>query len=68
VRRRCRAEHDREVSHTVITDPASEVAIQAGAVVSKGVHRSDVLHMAPQAPHALVATEPTVMLLTLIGP
>lgn len=25
------------------------------------------LHMAPEAPHALVATEPTVMLLTLVG-
>jgi quercetin dioxygenase-like cupin family protein len=25
------------------------------------------LHMAPGAPHALVATEPTVMLLTLLG-
>ena len=114
VRRSCRSEHDREVSHTLISDPASEVAIQAGAVVSKVVHRGDGLevtvfgfdtgeqltehqvtraavvqvvsgllrftvdgeqldlgpgswlHMAPQAPHALVATEPTVMLLTLI--
>ena len=103
------------MSHTLITDPASEVAIQAGAVVSKVVHRGDGLdvtvfgfdtggqltehqaastavvqvvsgrlhftvdgeqldlgpgswlHMAPQAPHTLVATEPTVMLLTLIG-
>lgn len=26
------------------------------------------LHMAPDAPHALVATEPTIMLLTLIRP
>lgn len=25
------------------------------------------LHMAPDAPHALVATEPTVMLLTMLG-
>ena len=25
------------------------------------------LHMAPGAPHSLVATEPTVMLLTLVG-
>lgn len=25
------------------------------------------LHMAPEAPHSLVASEPTVMLLTLIG-
>ncbi len=108
-------EHDRDVSHTLITDPSSEVAIQAGAVVSKVVHRGgglDVtvfafdageqltehqaaraavvqvvtgrlrftvdgeeldlgpgswLHMAPGARHSLVATEPTVMLLTLIG-
>ena len=115
MRLRCRSEHDREVSHTLISDPASEVAIQAGAVVSKVVHRGDGLevtvfgfdtseqltehqvasaavvqvvsgrlrftvdgeqldlgpgswlHMAPRAPHSLVATEPTVMLLTLIG-
>lgn len=26
------------------------------------------LHMAPEAPHSLVATEPTIMLLTLSGP
>ncbi len=26
------------------------------------------LHMAPRTPHALVATEPTIMLLTLVGP
>ncbi len=26
------------------------------------------LYMAPQAPHSLIADEPTVMLLTLIGP
>ena len=115
VRGGCRSEHDREMSHTLISAPATEVAIQAGAVVSKVVHRGDGLdvtvfgfdtgeqltehqaaraavvqvvsgrlrftvdgeqldlgagswlHMAPQAPHALVATEPTVMLLTLIG-
>ena len=115
VGRRWCPEHDREVSHTLISDPASEVAIQAGAIVSKVVHRGDGLevtvfgfdtgeqltehqvarsavvqvvsgllrftvdgeqldlgpgswlHMAPQAAHALVATEPTVMLLTLIG-
>jgi quercetin dioxygenase-like cupin family protein len=99
----------------VITDPAREVAVQTGAVVSKVVHRGDGLnvtvfgfdageqltehqaartavvqvlsghlrftvdgeeldlapgswlHMAPGAPHSLMATEPTVMLLTLIG-
>jgi quercetin dioxygenase-like cupin family protein len=98
----------------LINDPASEVTIQSGAVVSKVVHRSDGLditvfgfdvgealtehqasqtavvqvlsghlrftveeeqleldpgswlHMSPGAPHSLVATEPTVMLLTLI--
>lgn len=107
--------HDRVVSHTLITDPASEVAIQTGAVVSKVVHRGegvDVtvfgfdsgeqltehqaaraavvqvlsgrlqftvdneqldlgpgswLHMSPGAPHSLIASEPTVMLLTLIA-
>ncbi|MGD9704260.1 MAG: cupin domain-containing protein [Acidimicrobiia bacterium] len=26
------------------------------------------LHMAPDTPHSLVSTEPTIMLLTLIGP
>ena len=108
-------EHDGDVSHTLITDPAGEVTIQPGAVVSKVVHRNSELnitvfafdageeltehqasrsavvqvvsgrlrftvdneqldlgpgswlHMAPGAPHALVAVEPTVMLLTLIG-
>jgi quercetin dioxygenase-like cupin family protein len=103
------------VPHTLITDPGSEVTIQAGAVVSKVVHRSDGLdvtvfafdageqltehqaartavvqvlsgrlrftvdgapldlgagawlHMAPGTPHSLVADEPTLMLLTLIG-
>jgi len=104
------------MSHTFIGDPASEVAIQAGAVVSKVVHRGDGLgvtvfgfdagegltehestraavvqvvsgrlrftvdgeqldlgpgswlHMAPGAPHSLLADERTVMLLTLIDP
>ena len=104
------------MSHTLINDPASEVTIQAGAVVSKVVHRGDGLdvtvfgfdageeltehqaartaaiqvlsgllrftvegeqlelgpgswlHMTPGAPHSLVATEPSVMLLTLIDP
>ncbi len=103
------------MSHTLIADPAREVTIQTGAVVSKVVHRGDGLnvtvfgfdageeltthqvsraalvqvmsgrlrftvddeqldlgpgswlHMAPEAPHSLVASEPTVMLLTLIG-
>lgn len=103
------------MSHTLISDPASEVTVQPGAVVSKVVHRGDGLnvtvfafdadeqltehkssrtavvqvvsgrlrftvddeqldlgpgswlHMAPGAPHSLMATEPTVMLLTLIG-
>ena len=103
------------MSHTLIPDPASEVAIQTGAVVSKVVHRGDGLdvtvfgfdtgeqltehqaaraavvqvlsgrlrftvdeeqlelgpgswlHMRPGAPHSLMATEPTVMLLTLIA-
>jgi quercetin dioxygenase-like cupin family protein len=103
------------VPHTLINDPAGEVAIQPGAVVSKVAHRGDGLqvtvfafaagegltehraartavvqvlsgrlrftvdgepldlapgswlHMAPGTPHALVATEPTVMLLTLVG-
>ncbi len=108
--------HHCGVSHTLINDPASEVTIQAGAVVSKVVHRGDGLnvtvfgfdageeltehqaaqtaviqvlsghlhftvdseqlelgpgswlHMTPGAPHSLVATEPSVMLLTLIDP
>jgi quercetin dioxygenase-like cupin family protein len=103
------------VSHTLINDPASEVTIQPGAVVSKVVHRHDGLdvtvfafdageeltehqasraavvqvlsgrlrftvdgeqldlapgswlHMASGAPHSLLATEPAVMLLTLIA-
>lgn len=107
--------HDLGVAHTLISDPANDVTIQDGAVVSKVLHRDgqlDVtvfafgvgeqltehqaartaivqvlsgrlqftvdaeqldlgpgswLHMAPNAPHSLLATEPTVMLLTLIG-
>jgi len=103
------------VAHTLISDPASEVTIQAGAVVSRVVHRGSGLnvtvfafdaceqltehqaartavvqvlsgrlrftvdaeeldldpgswlHIAASAPHSLMATEPTVMLLTLIG-
>ena len=103
------------MTHTLITAPASEVAVQPGAIVSKVVHRGDGLeatvfgfvageqltehqasraavvqvlsgrlrfivdgeplelaegswlHMTPGAPHSLVALEPTVMLLTLVG-
>lgn len=102
------------MTHIAINDIATEVDIQAGAVVSKVIHRDDHvnvtvfgfdagqeltehraaraaivqvvsgrmrftvddhefdagpgfwLHMAPDAPHALVATEPTIMLLTLL--
>jgi quercetin dioxygenase-like cupin family protein len=102
------------VTYTAIGDIAAEVQIQAGAVVSKVIHRDEHinvtvfgfdagqelsehrasraavvqvltgrlrftvdgeeldaapgwwLHMAPNAPHALVATEPTIMLLTLV--
>ena len=101
--------------HTLITDPAGEVAIQSGAIVSKVIHRGDCmnftvfgfdsgeeltehqaaraavvqvlsgalrftvdgeqldlragswLHTAPGTPHSLIASEPTVMLLTLVG-
>jgi len=103
------------MTHTLITQPATAVAIQSGAVVSKVVHHNDGLnvtvfgfdageqltehqasrtavvqvlsgrleftvdgepldlgpgswlHLAPGAPHSLVAAEPTVMLLTLLG-
>ena len=103
------------MAHSLISDPASEVTTQAGAVVSKVVHRGDGLEatvfafdadeqftehqaaraavvqvlsgrlrftvdaeeldlgpgswlqMAPGAPHSLIAAEPTVMLLTLVG-
>ena len=103
------------MAHTLISDPAGQVAVQPGSVVSKVVHRGDGLdvtvfgfdageqltehqaaraaivqvlsgrlrftvdgdefdmaegawlHMAPGAPHALVAVEATVMLLTMIG-
>jgi quercetin dioxygenase-like cupin family protein len=103
------------MTHTLITDPATEIAVQSGAVVSKVVHHGDGLnvtvfgfdageqltehqasrtaivevlsgrldftvdgelldlgpgswvHLAAGAPHSLVATEPTVMLLTLFG-
>lgn len=105
---------DAYMSHSLIVDLANEVTIQAGAVVSKVVHRGDGmnvtvfgfdageeltehqsartavvqvlsgslrftvdgeelalapgswLHMAPGTSHSLVATEPTVMLLTLM--
>jgi quercetin dioxygenase-like cupin family protein len=100
----------------VVVLAAEEVAVQAGSVVSKVVHRDDTLnvtvfgfgageglsehqasraavvqvlsgrlqftadgddldlgpgswlHMSPGTPHALTATEDTVMLLTLLGP
>ena len=103
------------MTYTLISAPASEVAIQPGAIVSKVVYRGDGLeatvfgfdageqltehqaaraavvqvlsgrltfvvdgesldltggawlHMAPGAPHSLVAVEPTVMMLTLVG-
>jgi hypothetical protein len=69
--------------HTAITDAAEVLTIQAGAVVSKVVHRDediDVtvfgfdagpgfwLHMTAGTPHALEAVEPTLMLLTLVRP
>jgi len=98
--------------HSLIADPASEVAIQSGAVVSKVIHRGDGMNVtvfgfdsdagltehqagcaavvqvlsgrlrstvdgdqlklgpgswAPGMPHSLIASEPTVMLLTLVG-
>lgn len=104
------------MAHYVIQDIAAEVDIQAGAIVSKVVHRGDGLnvtvfgldsgqeltehtasraavvqvlsgrlrftvdgaeldagpgfwlHMAAQTPHSLLATEPTLMLLTLLAP
>ena len=102
------------MTHLLIADPCNEVAIQAGAVVSKVVHREGLnvtvfgfdageeltehqaaraavvqvlsgrlrftvdgeelelpsgswLHMTPGTPHSLVAVEPTIMLLTLVG-
>lgn len=103
------------MSHVLIVDPPSEVAIQPGAVVSKVVHRGDGmnvtvfgfdageeltehqaaraavvqilsgrlrftvdgeelelgpgswLHMTAGTPHSLVAAEPTIMMLTLVG-
>ncbi len=36
--------HDRVMAHTLISDPAGEVTIQGGAVVSKVIHRSDGLN------------------------
>jgi quercetin dioxygenase-like cupin family protein len=100
--------------HVAVTDAASAVVVQAGAVVSKVIHRDQnldvtvfgfdagegltehrasrtalvqvlagrlrltvdgedldagpgfLLYMAPDTPHALVASEPTTMLLTLV--
>ena len=102
--------------HTAIPDPTAVVQIQEGAVVSKVIHRDEVLdvtvfgfdagegltqhtasrpaivqvlsgrmrftadgeeldagsgfwlHMTAGTPHALEATEPTLMLLTLLRP
>lgn len=102
--------------HTVTLDVVAQVNIQAGAIVSKVIHRDEHLdvtvfgfdanqeltahraaqaavvqvvtgrlrftsngeefdagpgfwlHMAPDMPHSLVATEPTIMLLTLVRP
>jgi quercetin dioxygenase-like cupin family protein len=103
------------MSHSLIDDPAGEVAIQSGPVVSKVIHRGDGmnvtvfgfdsgeeltehqaprtavvqvlsgalrftvdgeqldlragswLQMAPGTPHSVIASEQTVMLLTLAG-
>ena len=102
--------------HQAIPDVVAEVDIQPGAVVSKVIHRDEVLdvtvfgfdagqeltehraaraavvqvitgrlrftvdgqeldagpgfwlHMAPETPHALVASDPTIMVLTLLAP
>jgi quercetin dioxygenase-like cupin family protein len=102
--------------HKAILDVGLEVDIQPGAVVSKVIHRDEVLdvtvfgfdagqeltehraaraavvqvitgrlrftadgqeldagpgfwlHMAPETPHALVASDPTIMVLTLLAP
>jgi quercetin dioxygenase-like cupin family protein len=102
------------MTHSTVADATSSVSIQAGAIVSKIIHRDSQLnvtvfgldagaeltehrassaaivqvlagrlrftadgeeldagagfwlHMAPETPHALVAVEPAVMLLTLI--
>jgi quercetin dioxygenase-like cupin family protein len=103
------------MTHIAIEHAARVVTIQPGAVVSKVIHRDELLdvtgfgfdagegltehrasrsaivevlegrlrftadgeefdagpgfwlHMAPDTPHALVAVEPTLMLLTLVG-
>ena len=102
--------------HQAIPDVVAAVDIQPGAVVSKVIHRDEVLdvtvfgfdagqeltehraaraavvqvitgrlrftadgqeldagpgfwlHMAPETPHALVASDPTIMVLTLLAP
>lgn len=38
-------EHDHVMAHTLISDPASEVTIQGGAVVSKVIHRGGGLNV-----------------------
>ena len=105
----------RAMPHVLVADPASEVAIQPGAIVSKVIHRGDGmnvtvfgfdsgeeltehraaraavvqvlsgalrftvdgeqldlragswLHMEPGTAHSLIACEPAIMLLTLVG-
>ena len=64
------------MAHTTIEDAARVVTIQEGAVVSKVIHRDEDLdacpgfwlHMTAGTPHALVAVEPSLMLLTLVRP
>lgn len=41
----CGLEHDHDMAHTLIPDPAHEVTIQAGAVVSKVIHRGGGLNV-----------------------
>jgi quercetin dioxygenase-like cupin family protein len=113
--RRLGRDDDAAIPHSLIANPAGEVTIQSGAVVSEVLHRGDGmnvtvfgfdsgeeltehqaaraavvqvlsgtlrftvdgeqldlctgswLHMAPGTPHSLIASEPTVMLLTLVG-
>jgi quercetin dioxygenase-like cupin family protein len=102
------------MTHHATPDVAAEVQIQSGGIVSKVIHRDDILnitafafdtgqeltehrtartalvqvitgrlllkadgeeldagpgfwlHMAPDTPHSLIASEPTIMLLTLL--
>ena len=65
--------HDQAMAHTLIDRPAAVVRVLSGRLsfVVDGeeldLASGSWLHMAPGAPHSLVATEPTVMLLTLFG-